>query len=216
LALPVDITDKEKKRELPQPGSLMDIIDLGDDEAIGRYDSLFASGSKWQKSLSSKQKTALQYYRDEEGFVPMNRALRMGNFAKVKPAIISKIGDLETALDSTILPEGLQIYRGMDLKAIDFSVLDLKPGVIFIEDGFMSATPSSSIAGRFSTPMLPGNRGVLFDLKVDKGVRGAYISETLDDPPEVLLQAGAAIRIDSIQNLEEGITFIKGVIINGN
>ena len=198
---------RQETREVDE--ELMDIVDLGD-ENPDLYSHLIEDRKEWYESLKASEKDALISYRDQKGFIKMNNALRSGNLARVDRKTVKHIGDLEYAMSRHRLPENLKVFRGMEVP----QNFNLTPGQVFREDGFMSASPSSSIAGRFSTPLQTKNKGIFFELSTADNVPGAYISAGAAEP-EVLINAGAYIQIINVRTLSDGIIHVTGKIIGG-
>ena len=83
----------------------------------------------------------------------------------------------------------------------------LQVGGTIVDGGFVSASPSSSIAGGFVDS---GNTGFFFRLRTSNA-NGAYIAAEGVEP-EFLLQRLSTIRIDAINTLQSGQVVIDGTI----
>lgn len=186
---------------------IYDVVELGDEDP-SNYSNLEKAGQKWLSGLSSKQQAALSYYRDQAGFVSINKALRDGNLSHLSSKQRGIIGDLEESLEGSTIASGTKLYRGMTVTSSSFSSIGLKQGAVFQDDAFMSASPSSSIAANFSVPKR-GQTGVLFELKSPRALPGLYISRQGKEP-EVLLSRSRRIGITSVTKLHDNIYHVRG------
>jgi hypothetical protein len=183
---------------------LLSIIELGDEDAD--YSPDYEGASAWRESLSSADRQSVDLYRDRGGFKQINEYQRggYGSSSTRKAA-----GNLWSALDQSELPDGEVLWRGMAVKDADSirSFSDkFHPGSEFLDDSFMSASKSSSIAARFTDGVGVDSMPVLFRM-VTRGAKGAYISAKGKEP-EHLLQAGARISVKRVKRFPSGLVIV--------
>jgi len=122
-------------------------------------DSINASG--WIDSLSSHERSAIQYYT-ESGFDPINRALRSGGMFSGEDGEQALL--IESALNRNRTQEEITVYRGICSSSRCVSEFEwMEPGEMFADDGFSSTSTmeseafQSTITAKITVP--PGSRG---------------------------------------------------------
>ena len=190
-------------------GESDDLIDLisPDDDDPRRYDDMRRKDVKWRGDLTGKERTTLTSYRDRGAFEEINDAMRGGGM----PKSVAKGATLKRALDRNRMDDDITIWRGMNIvggeEGRNFRSR-LKAGAIFSDNGFVSASPSSAIAGAFASSDEGVN--VLFKLKT-RGAYGAYVAEK-NRQPEIIFTAGSKIRINKVMNKRGGLVVVEGII----
>lgn len=188
--------------------AVMDAVDLGDEDA-DHSDAARASAA-WQARLNPREQSALRRYRDAGGFERMNEYLRgesMGSAGTREAA-----GYLQGALDKSTVAPGTKVFRGVRFEGSDGAefLANVKPGSTIRDGGFISGSPSSTIAGKFAVPQGARGTGVLFDLTVGRA-KGAYIAQAGREP-EYLFQAGSSIKVKSVERRADGFALVRGTI----
>lgn len=90
------------------------------------------------------------------------------------------------------IPEDCTLYRGIrgSYSTVLRSILDV--GAEFVDRGFMSTTTSKNFAHQWA---MTSSEGLLLEIKVKKGTRGAAITSGDDGEYEVLMQSHSRLRV---------------------
>ena len=121
---------------------------------------------RWEKSLTEAQRNAIEDYRHDT-WKTINEGLRSPEGeASLPPSLREIVKQLDTALAKHRLPEGVTVFRSMDLEAAGIKLADLTPGAEILDKAFTS------------TSMNPGAiwTGQRLEIRVPKGADAAYIN----------------------------------------
>lgn len=181
-------------------------VDVEDDE--GDYRSEAAAGQRWMSRLPNDQRQAIIAYRDKGAFRSINDYLRGGTGSQRARDQAQRI---ESALATSNVRDGITIWRGMSVHgSVEADQMrDQLRGGHFIDHGFMSGSPSSSIAGNFAVED-SANVTVLFKLMTKNAV-GSYIAAP-NKEPEYLLQRGAHINVTKTTSYKSGLVYVEGTV----
>ena len=196
----------------PKPGSAADrtedilsVVDVTDAE-VGMDD--IRQARNFEKSLSKRQRAALEAYRDEGKFERINQYMVTGRAPN--ESIARHAHELHGALEDVRLPDNMILWRGMEVPdpvEVRELLARLKVGQEVHSSGFVSVSKSSSIAGNFATEQ-KGGPGFLFKLKT-RGVKGVSVGVS---EPEHLLQSGSKVRVTKITRKPSNLYVVEGEI----
>ena len=187
---------------------LTEVIDVEDADKV--YGKEFDAAASWKQSLNPKEQAALVNYRDRGGFRKTNDYLRGGSYDERSRETAIR---LESALSRSTVPNGTTLWRGMEIQGeVEGRQMRdaLKVGAKINESAFMSASPSSAVAGGFSVD-LHGGQPVLFQLTT-KNAKGAYIAAKRNDLPEYLLRNGATVTVTKVKHFDSGLIHVEATV----
>ena len=123
----------------------------------------------------------------------------------------NSIKHMNSAIEKGVVPNDTVVYRGMPS-----SILGDNPvGKTIKDKGFVSTSLSGEAARQFSN-----QSGVLAEIKVPKGSRGAYIDSLKSDRTneqaefELILPKGSQFKVTSSKKIGD-ITHVTMELING-
>ncbi len=162
---------------------------------------------KWVNSLNKDETEAIQEYT-EDLYSVINDKLR-GFYDTDDKLINDAINKLSNSIDNFKLTDNIQVYRGVDVNALDgfmrqnnINKYTEAIGKIYNDKAFMSTSLLKSGAGleKFN------EQDIQFIINIPKGKgRGAYINELSlkkDKEYEFLLQKNSKLRITDVKPIE--------------
>jgi hypothetical protein len=168
------------------------------------------------------------------GFVRMNKRLRRGQDGGRNAEQLRKY------LNRARIPKNVTVYRGVDRKYAKTIKSQVRVGSVLRDRGFMSTTTDPRLATNFSIGDLIGSTdpavrkfresvpgrlaarlffrsGLVFEIKVNKGAKGASMRDIGDIKPEgflkeneVLFQAGSALKVVSFDGNRVKCELVQG------
>ena len=159
-------------------------------------------GKLWVASLSKEQKESLNRYKQYD-YIGINDYLRYGGFSMAAHGsqyyfnrIKSDIGNIDKALNSSIIPENIVTYRGF----VDF---ECKTGDIVPQKAYESTSLSYDSALHFANKVInSGNKGAVAKIYIAKGKKGAFmdgVSFIPEDGNEILLPRNTIYKVLSVK-----------------
>ncbi|HTM22685.1 MAG TPA: ADP-ribosyltransferase [Kofleriaceae bacterium] len=176
-----------------QPGD----FDIIEDDERPEFDKQWEQS--WWKRMDSDHRAAVDDYTGSAFSV--NTQLRDGwdpaNMQGTRAVLVKRI---DAALDEAKVDRDLMTYRGI---GIDGGELDLKPGGVFEDSGFMSTSVSETIAADFAAGR---QHRYIMAIEVPKGAKAAYIGTNSSHPDEheMLLPRGSKLEIIEVQKTTIG------------
>lgn len=152
--------------------------------------------NSWAKGLSKNERSALENYQSEPfhrkptDYIKINRHLRDGD--DPTPATRAAVKGLDNAINKGSVPQNTLVYRGLPANLIG------KEGSVFQDNGFVSTSLNSKVAGNFAT-----SKNVIAEIRVPKGSKGAYMDSLKTDlskqqpEHELILPRGSRFKIVS-------------------
>ncbi len=135
----------------------------------------------WGRGLSNSELGGVQAYGGP-AYKHMNILARTGNPPKMGPRpeyLKSNMRNLDKALEKSRVPEDITVYRGVHkdfLEKIDIKAME---GKTFTDKGYMS----TSVARKYAEGY--GKDGAVFEIRLKKGQRGAFLTEDITDNAEL-------------------------------
>lgn len=155
---------------------------------------------------------SMQDYKDVS-YSQINGYLRGKNLkGEAKEFVESTIANLDKAIDKTVIPDDITVYRG--LRNMEF-----KEGQVFEEKSYMSTTLNEKITHVFNTELAnKGDVPSILEIKVPKGHKGLWMDDfdlvdyTGNKEFEVLLNRGTKLKITGVDNSGKVTKYIAEVI----
>lgn len=175
-----------------------------DDAFVSQEDARSASRGHF---ISHEESEAITYYHGY-GYKPMNGMLRgTPGFAASSGASLSQINahveNLQNVIQESHLPEDMVLFRGGFLKAE--IAASMKPGSVVSDKGFVSASMSINVAGKFATgPLLASGEQrerVIIRIEAPKGSNG-LIHRTNSAEAEVILPHDSKFMVAAAKTYE--------------
>lgn len=195
------ISDGLKPTPPPQATGPAPIAGLPSDQRPKVFDKIEQADAHWTKisqpifeQWSADEKDVLEVYKTRAG-----REINQGLRDNDRPDIAALSGVLAAALERSVLPEAALLHRGIGPVELKLYT-QARVGEVVRQPGFVSASLSPDIAGKFST-------AAIVEIRVPKGIRGALYVHPLPRVQwkqfEVLLNRGSMFRV--LQNSAERI-----------
>jgi uncharacterized ParB-like nuclease family protein len=181
----------------PEPG--FDLADRGP-MSFGKGNRLAAKEGKrlfgkWKKTLAADEKGAIGWYKGG-GFRNINTQLRTGQSQPADPDELKKdygidfgtdeaIRHLDAALSRAKLPEPVVVYRGFSGPNTAARLLAVKPGHVFVDKAYGSATLNPDTAYWSFAKKGPG---VVARIELPAGFQAADLTGEDAVEPEILLR----------------------------
>lgn len=176
-----------------------DLYNEARDQLPEQWEALLQVMEGWEKEHMVKapleQKQAKEAYVDGD-YRKMNMALNSGkgDYSHTFPETKKLIEDFESLIDSSELPEDLDVFRGFGMPAEQFD--ELAVGGEMVNHGFSSMSTNFDVSEGFMTSNVHSNntkRKVMVHVSLKKGTK--CLPATSEGEDEVILQRGARMKI---------------------
>lgn len=149
--------------------------------------------SEWQDGLSESEAAAVERYTSTRHYATVNEYLRTGSADGEERIARQMQRELDSALESSSVPEDVIAYRGVGRDAFGEGNLEDMVGETFTDRGYVSTALNPRAANAFGD-------SIVMRVSVPSGSRGAYVGGLSDNPSEgeLLLPRGSSFVITSV------------------